>query len=194
MTDARLSRRSALQLGAAGMAVTAGPVQARPPWDGPDHLYTTDPDEVARATKAGYRVQGKPAWVFPESTFYRGNRTIRLHRLYHRGRGDRLCTTGAAEAQLAVQQQGYRDESRLSPMWACVVTDPVQAPAGTAQLLRLFKPRTNDHLHTISPEEADAAIRLRGYRLEPEYPAPYVLTAPDPAAVRLYRLSRARWI
>ncbi|MCE0536237.1 hypothetical protein LWF15_12035 [Kineosporia rhizophila] len=167
-----LSRRRALvgmagaagAAGLAGMAITnATPATARP---APTRRWPTP----------------VRSWVFTESTYYQGFRAAQLHRLA--GRGGRFYTMNAGEAAYSLRYKDYRDESGTRPLWVIPVTDPEQAPDGSAQLLRLWHPRRQTQMRTHSAEAAEYAVQQLGYRLEAEYPAPYVFTAKvDPEAV-----------
>jgi hypothetical protein len=117
--------------------------------------------------------KNKPVWVFGESTYFAGYRTIRLRRL-SRG-ADLFLTIHEAEAADAVAHGGYREESQQHPMWVFPVTDPAAAPAHSTPLLRLWNAAQGRHLHTASSSEARRAVRRDGYQMQPEYPAPYVL-------------------
>jgi hypothetical protein len=117
--------------------------------------------------------KNKPVWVFGESTFFAGYRTIRLRCLSRAGA--RFLTIHDAEAADAVAHNGYQDESEQHPMWVFPVTDPSAAPARSTPLLRLWNAAEGRHLHTASSSEARRAVRRDGYRMQAEYPAPYLL-------------------
>ncbi len=148
-----VSRRGALRLGAA-VAGSAG-------------LAAAGGGEAWAVSK------NKPVWVFGESTFFAGYRTIRLRRLSRAGH--LFFTIHDAEAGDAVAHGGYQDESDQHPMWVFPVTDPAAAPARSTPLLRLWNAAEQRYLHTASSSEARRAVRRDGFRLQAEYPAPYVL-------------------
>ena len=173
-----LSRRTALA-GLAGLAGTAGVVIT-------DATPATARPAPSRRGPAPVR-----SWVFTESTYYRGFRAARLHRLA--GRSGRFYTMNTGEAAYSLQYKDYRDESDAVPLWVIPVTDPQQAPEGSAQLLRLWHPRRQSQLRTHSTEAAEHAVRQLGYRVEAEHPAPYVFTAkvgPEAVPYQFERLWR----
>ena len=148
-----MSRRTAIRLGTA----VAGSVGLAAAGGGPAWAVS----------------KNKPVWGFGESGFFAGYRTIRLRRLSRAG--DLFFTLHDAERADAVAHGGYQDESDQHPIWVFPVTDPTAAPAHSTPLLRLWNAAGGRHLHTASSSEARRAVRRDGYRIQPEYPAPYVL-------------------
>lgn len=169
-----------------------------------DHFYTTWPNEREHALASfGYADEGTACYVLPVQQ----SATLPLYRLLHPGTGDHFYTTSEPERASAAAVHGYIDEGVAAFVYA-------ESAPGRAPFYRLYSPTSGDHCYTTSTSERDllvgpaiadpggspvvspllppGGISLSSpARYADEGIACYVLTAPEGAAVPLYRLRQA---
>jgi hypothetical protein len=124
------------------------------------HFYTTDANEATRAIQSGKVLEGIACCVLPVTSDPQPP-VVPLLRLYKGSIDDHFYTTDQAEADRAVQQDGYTFE-----LVACDAFDPNQPPAGTVPLFRVFNPQSGEHFYTADPNEL-SNVTQNGFQQEP---------------------------
>jgi hypothetical protein len=140
-----------------------------------DHLYTTDPAEIASAQQLyGYAPEGIAGYVMPAP----GNGLVPLYRLFKKFH---LYTIDSSERDQAIQKHKYQDEGIAGYVF------PDAAP-GPQPLYRSRHPKTGSHFYTVSIAERDDATNKQGHVGEGIACNMYATAQPDHIPLlRVYR-------
>ncbi|KAL0953017.1 hypothetical protein HGRIS_007221 [Hohenbuehelia grisea] len=121
-----------------------------------DHFYTTDPQEMEMAVKAGYVQRGYAGRVFQTRQPY----TVAFYRLWNEGGSDHFYTTSMDMRDILVKR-GFTDEGI-----AGYVFDK-QRYRENVPLYRLHHQKDIDTFYTVSWKEKEYAKQYYGYTEQP---------------------------